>query len=173
VRIKVRSNVFRASLPLSDSEQATVSLACADFPLKWRLECVAAISSLRIIGHVLHKVDAQAFPEIREELRRRFNRWKLGQGDNQLFTDFIEPNRNNLLKLYQFPADDITAFAEDDEGMFPSGITPDVLCEGPFAGCNLVSLLRKSHSWWRSELNELADFIDIAPIESMLKAKQD
>ncbi|MDH5530828.1 MAG: hypothetical protein OEY05_12395 [Paracoccaceae bacterium] len=152
--------VLRASLPLSDSMNATFSLQGADYPVNWRFDFIVAITTLRVVGHVLHKVDCLMFPVIKPEVEARFLRWKRGQGDDVLFTDFIEESRNTLLKTYSFPSADTTAFDEDEFGCFiDEEMHPDVVQRGPFKGENVIGLLQHSHRWWQSELSDIAGFV--------------
>ncbi|MES3106790.1 hypothetical protein [Sphingomonas aurantiaca] len=57
---------------------------------------VAIVAMLRSVGHVFDKVDCA------DEARRRWSasRWKAWRGE-PIFADFIEPNRNALLKEFR------------------------------------------------------------------------
>ena len=65
-----------------------------------RVIYAAAISLLRVVGHVLQKVDCKEHPEISDAVKQRFTRWKKGDGRDRIFTCFIETERNLLLKEY-------------------------------------------------------------------------
>lgn len=58
----------------------------------------SCVTLLRTIGHVLHKVDAPNIDVIlQEELAAQFKFWKSSE---PIFRDFIEKERNNILKEY-------------------------------------------------------------------------
>ena len=152
--------LLRAQAPLIDSMNATHSLYCADHSQNWRAEYIVAITTVRAVGHVLHKVDCEIHPEIIPIVKDRFQRWKLGNGDDELFVYFIEEARNMLLKTYQFPGDEDAVFKIDSSGEFTSGDPdPDVVTEGYFRGCSVIGLLQHSHKWWQRELAEISEYI--------------
>ena len=151
---------LRASLPLSDSINATYSLRHADYAVNWRFDVIVAITTLRSVGHVLHKIDCRSFPSICEEVETRFKRWKLGEGDDAVFPHFIEDARNTLLKPYEFPAIDNAIFHEEEFGDFcQERPHPDLIARGPFSGCDIVEVLCACHNWWEHELSEIATLI--------------
>lgn len=150
---------LRASLALSDSINATFSLRHADYAVNWRFDVIVAITTLRAVGHVLHKIDCRRYPLIFKEVETRFKRWKLGDGADAVFPHFIEDARNTLLKMYEFPAKDNTIFHDEEFGDFSQGRPdPDLIVRGPFSGCDIVELLNACHDWWRQELLEIAAF---------------
>src|SRR5690349_17857149 len=125
---------------------ATFSLCHADHSQDWRAEFIVAITTLRAVGHVLHKVDCKRYPEIAQHVQVRFQRWKLGKGDDELFVHFIEDARNMLLKTYQFPSDETTVFKTDLSGEL-SSTDPDLdrVVSGYFRGSSVIGLLQHSH----------------------------
>ncbi|MDQ6436946.1 hypothetical protein RB623_23085 [Mesorhizobium sp. LHD-90] len=152
--------LLRAAIPLDDSMNATFSLCHADHSQNWRAEFVVAITTLRAVGHVLHKVDCKRYPEITRCVQGRFKRWKLGKGEDELFVHFIEDTRNLLLKTYEFPSDEATVFKTDSSGeLSPSDPDLDLVVSGYFKGCSVIGLLQHSHKWWIRELTEIASYI--------------
>jgi hypothetical protein len=81
---------------------------------EWRLYWVAGISLLRTIGHVLAKIDVMASPRHRAEIDRLWDGWKADRAQSSIFWDFIEKERNNLLKTYSFGAH----LTQDDKGYY-------------------------------------------------------
>lgn len=155
-----RINLLRASIPLSDSMNATFSLCHAEHSQNWRAEFIVAITTLRTVGHVLHKVDCKIYPEIAPTVNDRFRRWKQGKGDDELFVHFIENARNLLLKTYAFPSDEGAVFKTDSSGeLAPGDPDPDRVASGYFCGSSVIGLLQHSHNWWQRELAEIAEFI--------------
>lgn len=145
---------------------AVFSLRQADYPVNWRFDFIVAISSLRAVGHVLHKIDCKSFPIIRPEVEQRFQRWKRGNGDDAIFTQFIEESRSALLKAYEFPGLDETIFSEDEFGGFgDTQFDPDIVMRGPLKGENVISLFHFAHDWWETELNEIAQMIPAQNLE--------
>ena len=151
---------LRAYLPLSDSVNAAFSLRHADYAVNWRFDFIVAITCLRAVGHVLHKIDCQNFPEIKDEVSLRFDRWKLGVGDDTIFPHFIEDARNSLLKTYSFTSSDKVAFYDDEYGEFTDDFPhPDIVVSGPFEGEDVITLFYRAHDWWRRELNDISKLI--------------
>jgi hypothetical protein len=68
----------------------------------WRPHWVACLALLRAVGHVLHKVDGTTDAHHREVIDAAWAEWKARQTDNAIFWNFIEAERNNLLKQYAF-----------------------------------------------------------------------
>lgn len=71
---------------------------------EWRLHWVAGVALLHTIGHVLAKADALRSPAHKTEVDALWAEWKEVRDDNAIFWDFIEKERNNLLKIYTFGA---------------------------------------------------------------------
>jgi len=57
---------------------------------------IAIVWMLRAVGHVLYKVDCD-YAISKSEARRQWKIWKR----EPIFSNFIEPNRNDLLKEYE------------------------------------------------------------------------
>jgi len=67
----------------------------------WRIHWVAALALIRAVGHVLHKVDGKK-PAFTKEIRNAYQKWQSYPDDHEIFFKFINKERNNLLKEYQF-----------------------------------------------------------------------
>lgn len=72
---------------------------------RWRVHWVGAVALIRAVGHVLDKVDGKSDTELGRLANVRFTRWKLGAGDDRIFVQFIDRERNNILKQYAFGVD--------------------------------------------------------------------
>ncbi len=57
------------------------------------------ITLLHSVGDVLKKVDTEGNPDLDEIVDRAFDSWKK---DHKIFSEFIEEERNNVLKEYKF-----------------------------------------------------------------------
>jgi hypothetical protein len=68
---------------------------------RWRINWAAAVALIRSVGYVLDKVDGDD-PVIRRVANAAFKKWKSDAPEHQIFREFIELERNNILKEYQF-----------------------------------------------------------------------
>ena len=107
-----------------------------DFP-EWRMKWVYGVM-LRTIGHVLEKVDTKTSDQHQDVIRSAWQRWKSDHGGNWIFWDFIEQERNSILKTYDFGVE------LGDGFLWHTGIGQDG-----------VQLMREATYWWRSELEDL------------------
>lgn len=67
---------------------------------RWRITWIAAVALIRAVGHVLHKADGRNM-EIRVAASNLFTEWKNHREENEIFFEFIEKERNNILKEYE------------------------------------------------------------------------
>lgn len=86
---------------LSDCETALEMLETEKDLVRWRIHWAGAVALLRAIGHVLQKVDG-ADPDVRRQIDVAYRRWKSQKAENAIFWEFIETERNNILKEYRF-----------------------------------------------------------------------
>lgn len=68
---------------------------------RWRVQWAAAVALLRAVGHVLDKVDGRD-ATVRRLANEAYKRWKGDAPDHEIFREFIEPERNTVLKEYRF-----------------------------------------------------------------------
>src|SRR5437764_10343909 len=85
---------------LEDCRSALMSIQDGVSGSDWRWRWVAVVALLRAVGHVLHKVDGRTSPSMEAAIQTAFHRWK----DDSMFRDFIEHERNNVLKAYKLGA---------------------------------------------------------------------
>ncbi len=69
---------------------------------RWRVLWAGAVALLRAVGHVLIKVDGKADWEIAKLSNQAFAEWKGSSPDHAIFREFIERDRNSILKEYDF-----------------------------------------------------------------------
>ena len=69
---------------------------------QFRIIWVAAIAQIRAVGHVLHKVNSERNPKLKGIIEDVFIEWKNNREDNAIFWDFVENERNSVLKQYEF-----------------------------------------------------------------------
>lgn len=150
---------LRAREVLEDARLAHQHLdQVLDLP-RFRLFWAASCALLRAVGHVLDKVDGEK-PEYREAIADAWRRWKADRTDHAIFWDFIEVERNLILKEYEIRVDvaDHTLVVEDPfsgetsvEKLGPEYYVP--LTEGPFASWDCRELVREALDWWERQLS--------------------
>jgi hypothetical protein len=91
----------RARLVLEDCRLALQLLEDETDLRRWRLHWVAAIALIRAVGHVLDKVDGKS-PAVRAAARAAYARWTGDVPEHEIFREFIERERNIILKEYDF-----------------------------------------------------------------------
>lgn len=137
-------------------ERADLALDPVDFRVSW----AALLALLRAVGHVLDKVDGKQGESLRRAIDARWQRWREDRPGNQIFWEFIESERNNVLKVYEF------GYKEDDvriEEMHSDGtrvVHSNVpfqsrLRIGPFAGQPGLDVARTAIAWWTHELDTI------------------
>jgi hypothetical protein len=143
---------------LEDCEQALGMLQVEDSFDKFRVIWVAAIAQVRAVGHVLHKVDGERNPKLKRIIEETYSKWKKNKEDNAIFWDFIENERNSVLKQYEFgflfgPIGVITPAEQEpmelDEGLFCP------ILEGRYQGKDCRDVLADAIKWWKNELSAI------------------
>jgi len=90
-----------ARLVLTDCEESLLELRAAQQETL-RRRWLATMALLRAVGHVLHKVDGSKSSELRTAIDRKYSELRQTQPEPAIFWQFIELERNNLLKEYRF-----------------------------------------------------------------------
>ena len=109
---------------------------------EWRTHWIAGVAALRIIGHVLHKIDGLRSPRHKELIDAAWSRWSSDKDANWIFFDFIEKERNNILKEFSFGA---KLPGISDERLLAYGTTDH----------DAAQLFREAVYWWRAQLRDL------------------
>lgn len=153
VATAVLDDCIRAHNSLDDEEHD---------PNIWRVKWIGALALIRMVGHVLHKVDG-ANPKIRTASEQLYKEWNDPRSEHLIFTDFIEKQRNEALKTYEVGVSqesEISLFVEDDgmiEGTY--SLPADLfrpLENGPFAGEDARDIYLQAIYWWREQLERVA-----------------
>lgn len=110
---------------------------------EWRTHWIAGVAVLRATGHVLHKVDARLSPNHKAVIDDAWARWKANKDEHWIFFDFIEKERNSILKLYSFGAA-LPQTAEDGRTLVYGNTDFDA-----------AQLFREAVYWWRDQLREI------------------
>ena len=152
--------------PWKDALDACNLLSSFDSPgeqKNWRLYWLAGVASLRAIGHVMDKVDSKKSLDHKNVIAA----WWLGVKKNKplVFSEFIEPERNNILKLYEFGAEPspVTSYTMNDRGLSYAELVKKygerhILIWGP-DGENGIEVMARAVVWWDEELRVIEEAI--------------
>lgn len=136
---------------------------------QWRIVWAGSVALIRAVGHVLDKVDGED-RVVKRVAGEFFARWKSG-GEDKIFREFVEHERNSLLKEYRsdvHPSDNVavavqlslmplaggdpvaTAFTLDlDENLFRP------MLDGPWDGVDCREVFADAITWWDTQLNKI------------------
>lgn len=151
-----------ARLVLGDCEGVLASIEKDMLSELWRPRWAGLVALLRAVGHVLDKVDGAHSPEARQAIADAWNDMK----ESRIFRQFIEEERNNVLKAYEFgPAMNITIrpgtahlnLATGETYSSPSGPTTvdAFMRSGGFEGQDPLTLCRDAIEFWRVHLDKI------------------
>ncbi|WP_108525336.1 hypothetical protein [Pseudomonas sp. GV105] len=152
---------------LSDVEVVREKLEIETERVEWRLHWVTAIVLIRAVGHVLTKVDGHLAPAVRILANELHQKWKTGRDEDEIFLNFIEQERNNILKEYEFgisegPVPIVAVVKNQNTGLlFEQHALIDENIYRPmgggfYEGEDGRTLLDEAISWWKYQL----DWID-------------
>jgi len=159
---------------LADCEESLLELMNAG-QNNMRRRWVATVSLLRAVGHVLDKVDAETSPLARSVIDKKYR-----EPRPSIFEDFIEDERNNVLKQYRFSVrgDGAIGIPTSNERVRPAvpGMPPGAIGmmthqlgteirtyrftiapfdKGPFAGRDPIDVVREALTFWHEYLDDV------------------
>lgn len=164
-RIKaVMAKLGAARGVLADCEAARARLEDETDDVSWRLLWVAAIVLLRTVGHVLAKVDGAGDLAIRKAADTAFWQWKSDAPEHGIFRDFIDDERNLILKEYEHRMSSgpvrlvaiLPGTAVQDrtsEIFLADGNLFRPMLSGPYQGEDGRDVLDQAIAWWKRELD--------------------
>ncbi len=126
----------------------------------WRVHWVGALALIRAVGHVLHKVDGQD-RAIRALADRGFKEWRAAP-EHAIFRDFIERERNAILKEYGFGYAQEEAVGVVFDGGFLAFLDENMyrpLNEGYGKNEDARDVYREAIAWWNARLREIEEQI--------------
>lgn len=154
---------------LIDCEIALEMLEEVEDLRRWRVLWAGSVALLRAVGHVLKKVDG-ADPRIGSAVDQRYRIWGSERQENAIFWDFIEEERNNVLKEYQFGVsldEEIpllvqsnTPNGETEVGVLQLGenlYRPLLTDHGE--GEDARDVYREALDWWQRELTTIEELL--------------
>ncbi len=152
--------MLKAHQVLDDCKVALTLLESETQSDVFRVLWVAGISLARAVGHVLHKVDAERDEATRRAVEAAYQTWRRNRCENAIFWDFIEEERNQVLKQYEIgffagPVDVVAGaenFILDDHLFCP-------ITDGPYAGEDCRDLLEQAIEWWSKQLAQIEESI--------------
>ena len=146
---------------LERAEDAVNALKAGDAQ-NWESLWVNAVVSLRSVGHVLDKTDSKTSEAAGKIIVEHWKSWKADCNDCEepdcedcgtwVFSEFIEPTRNSLLKTNQgMPTCSVKTYGEYDEH-----IEVTLTMENGEDG---IYMLEYAVEWLEEELDEIEDAI--------------
>lgn len=155
-----------ARLALQDCRAALEELRANPTGLVWRTRWAAAVALLRSVGHVLEKVDGARDPAMAKAVRAKFADLKAKRPEPEIFWEFIEPERNNLLKEYRTAAKQNVTVRPGTAHLNPRtgeqhstpglpALYEHVMSDGHFQGRDPRDLVQEAIDWWEGYLNEV------------------
>lgn len=151
---------------LQDCEAALGDLRSGATGLLWRTRWVAAVALLRTVGHVLDKVDGRRSPQLRTAVGAAYEELNRTRPEPRIFWQFIEEERNNLLKVYEFgvqqnvtlrPATPWFNLGTGEGGSAGGGPTTyeHLVRGGQFAGQDPREVVQQAIDWWKEYLADV------------------
>lgn len=143
---------------LRDLQVAHKLLEAEESAERFRVHWIAAVALCRAVGHVLQKIDSNASPKLKNAISQIYATWKTKPEVHYIFFEFIEDERNAVLKEYEFgflsgPVDLV---------VLPSGFTSTLednmfcpLSSGRFAGEDCRDVLELAINWWQAQLSQI------------------
>jgi len=155
-----------ARMVLGDCEEALQELQAGPSGTEWRRRWITAVTLLRAVGHVLHKVDGESNPEMENTIKHWWSDLKQQKPNPAIYWGFIELERNNVIKTYRIgagqnvtvrPGAAILNHEYRQIGSTSSGPTTfeNVMREGSFAGKDPRDLVGEAIEFWRANLDEI------------------
>lgn len=123
---------------------------------KFRILWVAGIALARAVGHILDKIDSRQDDNARRVISNAYEKWKRDREGNRIFWNFIEDERNRVLKEYEmgFLSGPIRVAASGqfftlDENLFCP------ISDGAFKGEDCRDVLKEAIVWWERQLQTI------------------
>ena len=109
---------------------------------EWRFFWISCLAILRSVGHVLAKADSEMTNHHQSIITDWWADLKSEKKENPIFLNFIERERNSILKTYRFGAELQVV---------------DGRCVILFEGEDALELYREAVYWWRNQLISLEE----------------
>jgi hypothetical protein len=119
---------------------------------------------LRAVGHVLDKADGEVDAKHRHAVTTKWYGWKADKPRPTIFWNFIEAERNNLLKEYKFGVEpEPTYLVTDDGNLIVTEEGNPIVTEDDFFRLSHVGfedkegrdVIHVAIEWWRQQLEAI------------------
>lgn len=138
---------------------------------EWRVNWVLCVVLLRTVGHVLDKVDGRDDPRVKEVSKGHYRAW-LSAPEHEIFRNFIENERNNIVKEYSSSVTEgpipLVAYLQSNDGfdqvrqfLIEENIYRP-LHSGHYEGEDGRTLLDEAIEWWRTQLQRVDEEVEAA-----------
>lgn len=129
---------------------------------EWRVQWVATITLLRIVGHVLDKVDSTISPSYKNEIDRSWKNLQQSKPEPNIFWQFIDNERNSVLKEYTVSAGQgVTIHLSDGEA---NAAYHYVLTDGPFKDQDQRTVISDAIAWWQQYLDQIDQAVALGAV---------
>lgn len=157
--------MLRAREVLADCEHALADFEAAGATPYWRTRWTGVVALLRAVGHVLQKIDAGRSEDIKKAIATEWENLRKSKPEPRIFWDFIEEERNNILKTYEFGTRMNTTIRpgtvhlslsrESSEG--PSGLTTyeSFIRSGTFTERDALEVCQDAIAFWHVFLDRV------------------
>lgn len=157
---------MRATDVLSDCKRALEDFEAAGPTPYWRTRWTAVVALLRAVGHVLKKIDAAQSPELTRAVNDAWTRLNQTKPEPRVFWEFIEAERNNVLKAYEVgaqlniivrPGPAILSFSGSIAPYQKSDATSyeSFMRSGVYGGRDALAVCRDAIAFWEKFLNDV------------------
>lgn len=148
--------VQHARRVLADCKHALDLLQEESQPETFRVLWVAGVALVRAVGHVLQKVDGEQSPAVKKAVASAYDSWKADKTGNAIFWEFIEEERNRILKQYEagFLAGPVDVLAGGEVHSLDDHLFSPIT-DGTFAGEDCRDVLELALEWWEHQLTTI------------------
>jgi len=153
---------MRAEVVLEDCRKVLSFLEDARTEQEFRIHWVSMVTLLRVVGHVLDKVDAVSCSKLRKAVDENWQKLHAKRDENLIFWAFIEDERNSVLKEYglRVALGDVPVVVRHDSGEEEFVLDECIfnpLTDGPYAGEDGRDVARNAIAWWENQLSLITD----------------
>lgn len=150
--------IDKAKQTLDDLKHAVDLLDATDDVQTFRVICVAAVALSRGVGHALRKDADDRVVAVSNSL---FMQWR--EDKEGIFSRFVEPYRNRILKDAEFDLNFDIPFAvfveEDAVDLYGNDLLYVPFASSEYGDLDVRDLLHDSIDWWEKQLQLIEDLV--------------
>jgi hypothetical protein len=152
-----------ARKPLEDAKWALERLEVTEDLQEFRVMWAATVALLRTVGHVLDKVDGASNSKLEVSIRSAWAEWKSDAEVHKIFWNFIEKERNTVLKEYEFNFElgtlqSVVINGEDGVSQLIQELPEWVyvpLSSEDYQGDDARDIAQEAIDWWEGQLDRI------------------